>query len=174
MFDPRPYLPSQPGLKTSALCWHDLPDPSPKRPEYGQGREDDCQRSKAQVRHNIEQEIERPECACHQYRHTQQQSKQAYDRNAEQCQLLVFFEILPQCHDGSKVRAAGQAAEVYDHNEVRAPEVTVVDYPTGEHEREARNELLIRKSEDQSVQNVPSKSASTDPLGTLVLAEQAV
>ena len=39
---------------------------------------------------------------------------------------------------------------------MRAVKIIVVDNPTGEHEREARDELLIRKRENQSVQDIAS------------------
>ena len=50
----------------------------------------------------------------------------------------------------------------------------MMDYPAREHEGETCDELLIRKRENQSVQNIASKPTGADPLGLLFFAEQAI
>lgn len=57
---------------------------------------------------------------------------------------------------------------------MRAIKGIVIDDPTGEHEGESRDELLIRERENQSIQNIASKPAPLNPLGIMVLAEQAI
>ena len=57
---------------------------------------------------------------------------------------------------------------------MRTVKIIVVDNPTGEHEREARDELLIRERENQSVQDIASKPPFADPLRVLVFAQRSV
>jgi hypothetical protein len=57
---------------------------------------------------------------------------------------------------------------------MRTVRIIVVDNPTGKHETESCDELLVRRREIQSVQNIASRPPFPNPLGTLISAEMVV